>query len=516
MAVPKPVMLMVLDGFGVRAQREGNAIALADTPFLDRLLVRCSHVLLQAAGEAVGLPEGQMGNSEVGHTNLGAGRVVDQEVMRITRAIRDGHFYENEVLIQAIQQARQSERAVHLLGLLSDGGVHSHIDHLFALLELCRRLDQQRVFIHAFLDGRDVPPRSAARYLAALQQRLDSLGFGQIASIAGRYYAMDRDRRWDRTQKAYRAIVDGEGEQAETALAGLQQSYDRNQNDEFVVPTVLHSQGSPAVKLEEGDTVIFFNFRPDRAIQLSQALHNTHFEGFERPHLPVIHFVTMTFYSETIDPCPVAFPPEELHDTLGEVLARNGKRQLRIAETEKFKHVTSFLNGGREEPFEGEERILIPSPKVATYDQQPEMSAEGITDAVINAIRRRSFDFICLNFANADMVGHTGDLKATIAAIETLDRCIARIVQALDEVGGVALITGDHGNAEIMFDPQSGQPKTAHTTSPVPLIVTDPHVKLSGDGILADVAPTILDLMHLQPPKAMTGHSLLVENGGQP
>ncbi|MDK2927665.1 MAG: 2,3-bisphosphoglycerate-independent phosphoglycerate mutase [Bacillota bacterium] len=507
----RPVVLIVLDGWGERREREGNAVALARTPNLESYVQKYPHALLGAAGEDVGLPAGQMGNSEVGHLNLGAGRIVYQELTRISRAIRTGEFFTNPVLTAAMAQARG--RSLHLLGLLSDGGVHSHIEHLFALLELARESGLDKVCVHAFLDGRDVPPACAERYLKELEEKCAALGVGEIASISGRYYAMDRDKRWERTALAYRALVAGEGETAPSAQAALQAAYARGETDEFVRPTVLvRPDGSPRGRIADGDTVIFFNFRPDRARQLSHALVDADFGGFDRgPAPPRVHFVCLTQYEETL-PAPVAFPPEELHATLGECLAERGLRQLRIAETEKYAHVTFFFSGGEEKPFPGEERRLVPSPKVATYDLKPEMSAYEVTAAVLEELAAEKFDLVVLNYANADMVGHTGDLPAAIRAVEAVDDCLGRVVPAVLKQGGAVLITADHGNAEEMMDPATGQPHTAHTTNPVPFILVTPEPAAWGvrPGRLADVAPTILELLGLPRPAAMTGRLLLI------
>lgn len=510
----KPVMLVIMDGWGVREDSNGNALARARTPNFHRLLERYPHTTLEASGEAVGLPAGQMGNSEVGHLNIGAGRVVYQELTRITKAVRDGSFFANPAFNAAIQSAKEGDGALHLMGLLSDGGVHSHIEHLFALLELAARSGLARVFIHAFLDGRDVPPANAGEYIRATEEKCRELGLGRIATVMGRYYAMDRDRRWDRTEKAYRAMVLGEGERASTAGEAVRQSYQKEVTDEFVIPTVVITEGDrPVGVVRPGDAVIFYNFRADRARQITRAFVEEGFAGFDRPGGKLgVYFVCMTQYDVTI-PAPVAFPPEELTNTLGEVLAAHGLKQLRIAETEKYAHVTFFFNGGVEEPNQGEDRILIPSPKVATYDLQPEMSAVKVTDTVVEKIRGRAYDVIILNFANPDMVGHTGLMDAAIKAVETVDSCLGRIVAAMAETGGSLLVTADHGNVEQMVDPETGEPHTAHTSGRVPFILVDEayrEAKLREGGSLQDIAPTILYLLGIAKPPEMTGENLII------
>ncbi|ADG06818.1 2,3-bisphosphoglycerate-independent phosphoglycerate mutase [Kyrpidia tusciae] len=507
---PRPVALIILDGFGLREEREGNAVAQARKPNFDRYWKEYPHTQLQASGEAVGLPAGQMGNSEVGHLNLGAGRVVYQDLTRVSKAIREGDFFRNPALLGAMRHVKERDSRLHLAGLLSDGGVHSHIEHLFALLEMARREGAGRVFVHAFLDGRDVLPESARVYVRQLMDRMRELGVGRIATLSGRYYAMDRDRRWERTAKAYRAMVYGEGETYTDPLEALEASFRRGVTDEFVVPMVMVDEaGRPVGSVEDGDAVIVFNFRPDRVVQISRAFTEKDFQEFDRgPQPPVVDYVGMTQYSEAIR-AEVAFGPESLTDTLGEILERHGMRQLRIAETEKYRHVTSFFSGGREEPFEGEDRVLIPSPKVATYDQKPEMSAYEVADAAVERIRTGTLDVVVLNFANPDMVGHTGDLQAAIRAVEAVDECLGRVVEAVLAQGGVALITADHGNADVMIDPETGGPCTTHTTNPVPFIVTKPGVHLREGGVLADIAPTMLDLLGLEKPKDMTGRRLV-------
>jgi 2,3-bisphosphoglycerate-independent phosphoglycerate mutase len=515
----KPLVLIIRDGWGVcdedaaAAHRHGNAVLLARVPVLDELLATYPHALLQASGEAVGLPPGQMGNSEVGHQNLGAGRVTYQDLMRISVAIRDGSFFRNPVLLKVIGEMKRTGARLHLMGLLSDGGVHSHNTHLYALLELAKRqgLRPDQVIVHAILDGRDTPPRSGAGYLEQLKQTVASLGIGRIGTVIGRYYSMDRDNRWERTNRAYAAYVLGEGAHASSAREAIQASYAADTSDEFVEPSVLvDTSGEPVGRVQDRDGVIFFNFRPDRARQITRAFTHSAPEGAARPPVSV-HYVCMTEYDSTI-PAPVAFPPEVVENPLGEAVAAAGLRQLRIAETEKYAHVTYFFNGGREVAFDHEERALIPSPEVATYDLQPAMSAEGITDELLSRLSSdvSPYDLVVLNFANADMVGHTGVLPATIQALEVVDACIGRIVDRVRELGGITLITADHGNAEQMIDTDGG-PLTAHTTNPVHLILVDDdrrdaHLQ---DGIFADVAPTVLRLFGLPVPPEMTGHSLL-------
>lgn len=507
----RPLALFILDGWGLREKKEGNAIALADTPNMDMLLAQYPHTVLGTSGEDVGLPEGQMGNSEVGHLNMGAGRVVYQELTRISRAIRERSFYDNPVLLEAMDKARERKSALHLMGLLSDGGVHSHIEHLYALLELARDQGLSRVYVHIFLDGRDVSPANAREYIEPLVERMRKMETGQAATVMGRYYAMDRDRRWERTKEAYYAMVRGEGYRAPSALDALEQAYGRRETDEFVKPTVVvDGRGNPLGRVADGDTIIFFNFRPDRARQITRAFVDADFDGFERPaDRPRVHYVCMTQYDKTID-APVAYRPQVLVNTLGEVLSYYNLRQLRLAETEKYAHVTFFFNGGVEKPNRGEDRILIPSPKVATYDLQPEMSAVQVTDALLDKISECIYDVIIVNYANPDMVGHTGVLSAAVKAVETVDRCIGRAVQAVRQAGGLALITADHGNAETMTD-EAGNPFTAHTTDPVPFILVSrghQNARLR-PGRLEDVAPTVLHLLNMEKPPEMTGRNLL-------
>ncbi|UFJ39948.1 2,3-bisphosphoglycerate-independent phosphoglycerate mutase [Brevibacillus humidisoli] len=509
---PKPVALIILDGFALRDETYGNAVAQAKKPNFDRYWSTYPHATLQASGLAVGLPEGQMGNSEVGHLNIGAGRVVYQDLTRVSKAIEEGSFFDNETLLAAIQHAKQNGKKLHLFGLLSDGGVHSHIDHLFALLELAKRENFDQVYIHGFLDGRDVAPDSAVQYIEQLQQKIEQLGTGHIATVQGRYYAMDRDKRWERIEKAYRAMVYGDAPQYTDPIKAVKESYEKSVMDEFVMPTVIVDKaGEPIGKVESGDAVIFFNFRPDRAIQISQAFTNADFRGFDRGEgrPQDLFFVCLTHFSESVDGY-VAYKPTNLDNTLGEVLAQQGLRQLRIAETEKYPHVTFFFSGGREQEFPGEKRILIPSPKVATYDLKPEMSAPEVTDAVVAEIEAEATDVIILNFANCDMVGHSGKMEPTIQAVEVVDACLGRVVDAILEKGGVAVITADHGNADLMLD-EAGRPITSHSTYPVPVIVTKAGTVLREDGILADLSPTVLDLLGVAQPAEMTGATLLTK-----
>ena len=507
-----PLVLVILDGWGVGEPGERSALEAASLPVYRHLLDTCPHCLLSCSGEDVGLPEGQMGNSEVGHLNIGAGRVVYQELTRISRAIRDGSFFSNAVLKEAVARVRQKGKALHLMGLLSDGGVHSHIDHLFALLELARREGVRRVYVHAFLDGRDVPPDNAQEYISALEEKLAALGFGTVATVMGRYYAMDRDRRWERTERAYNAMVYGEGLAAHSAAEALAAAYRRGETDEFVQPTVVRGplgEAPPGVK--PGDSVIFFNFRPDRARQLTRAFVDREFNGFTRKngHLGV-HFVCMTLYDKTID-APVAFLPQELRNTLGEVLSQNGIAQLRLAETEKYAHVTFFFNGGREEPYPGEERVLVPSPKVATYDLKPEMSAPEVTRVFKERLAQDRYGVVIMNYANPDMVGHTGDFLAAVRAVETVDACLGEVVRAVEEKHGTLIVTADHGNCEKMVD-EEGHPCTSHTTNPVPFILVGKRTGgcVLRNGRLEDIAPTVLHLLDIPVPAEMTGTSLIV------
>lgn len=517
---PTPTVLIVLDGFGHREETEHNAIAAAASPEWDRLWRDAPHTLISGSGLDVGLPGGQMGNSEVGHMNLGAGRVVFQELTRINRDVESGALAENPVLTSAVDSVRGTDRTLHVMGLLSPGGVHSHEDHIAAVIRMAAERGVERILLHAFLDGRDTPPRSAGPSIEKLDALFAELDCGRIASLVGRYYAMDRDQRWDRVQLAYDLLTCGEAPfHATNAADGLALAYDRDEGDEFVQPTAIHAETDLPARIEDGDAVLFMNFRADRARQLTRTFVQDDFDGFERRSRPTLaRFVMLTHYSDDLEGAQpwldCAYAPQTLENTLGEYVARQGLRQLRIAETEKYAHVTFFFSGGREAPFEGETRELIPSPKVATYDLQPEMSAAELTDALVAAIRSREHALIVCNYANGDMVGHTGVFDAAVKAVETLDACLARIHAALDEVGGQALVTADHGNVERMSDPQTGQAHTAHTTEPVPLVyIGSRALALSDGGTLADVAPTLLALMALPQPAEMTGHSLLAEAG---
>ena len=506
---PKPLVLIILDGFGHSESHEYNAVYSAKKPVLDRLCASMPNGLISGSGMDVGLPDGQMGNSEVGHMNLGAGRVVYQDFTRVTKSIRDGEFFENPTICAAVDKAVAAGKAVHILGLLSDGGVHSHQDHLIAMAGLAFKRGAEKIYLHAFLDGRDTPPKSASSSIELLDEAFKDLGKGRIASLIGRYFAMDRDNRWDRVEQAYNLIVDGKGEfNAATAQEGLEAAYARGESDEFVKATTI---GEP-VKVEDGDAVVFMNFRADRARELTRVFVEDDFNAFARARQPKLAgFVMLTQYAASI-PAPSAFAPGSLENVLGDYLAKNGKTQLRIAETEKYAHVTFFFSGGREEPFPGEERILVPSPKVATYDLQPEMSAPEVTDHIVDAIENQRYDVIVVNYANGDMVGHSGVFDAAVKAVECLDACVGRIVEALDKVGGEALITADHGNVEQMEDESTGQAHTAHTCEPVPFIyVGKRSLKVREGGVLADVAPTMLKLLGLPQPQEMTGKSILVD-----
>ena len=506
-ATHKPLVLIILDGFGHSESTEYNAIYSANKPVYQHLLATQPHGLISGSGMDVGLPDGQMGNSEVGHMNLGAGRVVYQDFTRVTKAIRDGEFFHNDVLCGAVDKAVAHGKAVHILGLLSEGGVHSHQDHLVAMVELAAQRGAEKIYLHAFLDGRDTPPRSARASIELLDSTFARLGKGRIASLIGRYFAMDRDNRWDRVEQAYRLIVDGTGaHQAKTAMEGLLAAYARDESDEFVKATTIGT----SVQLEDGDAVVFMNFRADRARELTRTFVEPEFREFERSRVAhLAEFVMLTQYSASI-PASSAFKPTALTNVLGDYLSKNGKTQLRIAETEKYAHVTFFFSGGREEPFPGEERILIPSPNVATYDLQPEMSAPEVTDRIVDAIEHQRFDVIIVNYANGDMVGHTGVFDAAVKAVECLDACLGRIVTALDKVGGEALITADHGNVEQMEDVCTGQAHTAHTCEPVPFIYVGKRpLRLREGGVLADVAPTMLKLLGLAQPAEMTGQSIV-------
>ncbi|MFP7485799.1 2,3-bisphosphoglycerate-independent phosphoglycerate mutase [Priestia filamentosa] len=506
----KPVALIILDGFALRNEEYGNAVAQAKKPNFDRYWNEHAHATLTASGEAVGLPEGQMGNSEVGHLNIGAGRIVYQSLTRVNLAIREGEFEENATIVGAIAHAKENNKKLHAFGLLSDGGVHSHIEHLYAILRLAKKQGLDEVYIHGFLDGRDVGPQTARKYIEALQEQIKEVGIGKIATLSGRYYSMDRDKRWDRVEKAYRAMAYGEGPTYTDPLEVIEDSYKNGIYDEFILPSVIIDEdGSPVGKVEDEDAIIFYNFRPDRAIQISNTFANEDFRSFERgENYPKnLHFVCLTRFSETVNGF-VAFKPVNLDNTIGEVLSQNNLKQLRIAETEKYPHVTFFMSGGREAAFPGETRILIDSPKVATYDLKPEMSVYEVTDALLAEIEGDKQDAIILNFANPDMVGHSGKLEPTIKAIEAVDECLGKVVDAILAKGGDAIITADHGNSDIIIT-EEGTPHTAHTTNPVPVIVTRDGVELREDGILADLAPTMLTLLDVEQPKEMTGKTLI-------
>ena len=506
----KPTVLLILDGYGERKEKDGNAIALANTPVMDKLKKEFPYVEGQASGLFVGLPDGQMGSSEVGHMNMGAGRIVYQELTRITKAIEDGDFFENKALKEAVEHCKKENTALHFMGLVSSGGVHSHIGHIYGLLELAKRAGLKKVYLHAFLDGRDTPPDSGKSFLMDVEKKMQELGVGEIATISGRYYAMDRDKNYDRVEKAYRAMVDGTGEKASSIEEAIDASYAKKVYDEFVLPTVIEKDGAVHT-VSDGDAMIFFNFRPDRAREICHAFCDDEFNFFNRGARKKVFFVCFTDYDPTIPNKLVAFEKEEIHNTLGEVVSNLGKNQLRIAETEKYAHVTFFFNGGKEEPYENEDRILVPSPKeVPTYDLKPEMSCYTVTEKLTEAIRSGKYDLVVANFANPDMVGHTGVLPAAIKAIEVVDECMGKVVDAVESMHGNLFILADHGNADIMIDEKTGEPYTAHTTNPVPFIlVSDEKHKLREGGCLADVAPTLLELMGIPQPKEMTGKSLL-------
>lgn len=509
----KPVVLMVLDGYGLNEKTEGNAIAMANTPVMDRLMAECPFVKGNASGLAVGLPDGQMGNSEVGHMNIGAGRIIYQDLTRITKAIEDGDFFENKALLEAMDNCRKHDSDLHLWGLLSDGGVHSHNTHLYGLLEMAKRQGLTKVFVHAFLDGRDTPPASGKDFVQALEDKMAEIGVGKVASLSGRYYAMDRDNNWDRVEKAYDSLTKGEGVKATSAVQAMADSYAEDVTDEFVLPTVITDEsGKPLSLVKENDSVIFFNFRPDRAREITRAFCDDAFTGFERTRIPLT-YVCFKDYDETIPNKIIAFEKETIVNTFGEYLAKCGKKQLRLAETEKYAHVTFFFNGGVEEPNVDEARLLVNSPKdVATYDLKPEMSAPEVGMDLVEAIKSDKYDVIVINFANPDMVGHTGVISAAIAAVERVDALVGDAVAAIREVDGALFICADHGNAEKMIDYETGEPHTAHTTNPVPFILVnaDPSMKLREGGCLADIAPTLLEIMELKQPKEMTGKSLIV------
>ena len=501
----KPLVLMILDGFGI-APDEGNAIAAAKKPNLDKIFAENPHTQIGASGLDVGLPDGQMGNSEVGHTNIGAGRIVYQELTRITKSAQEGDMDKNPALLKAMENAKENGKALHLMGLLSDGGVHSHNTHLYALLEMAKRQGLEKVFVHCFMDGRDVPPSSGKDYVKELMEKLDEIGVGKIATVMGRYYAMDRDNRWERVEKAYAAMVYGEGLEADCPLCAMQNSYDNDVTDEFVVPTVVKG----AEPIEAGDSVIFYNFRPDRAREITRTLVDPDFTGFERKKgfFPLT-YVCMTQYDATMPNVEVAYKPESLENTFGEYISNKGLTQLRIAETEKYAHVTFFFNGGVEKQYPGEDRILVKSPAVATYDLQPEMSAYEVTDKMVEAVKSGKYDALILNYANCDMVGHTGVFEAAVKAVEAVDTCVGRVVEAVKEMGGCVLLTADHGNADKMVD-TDGEPFTAHTTNPVPFCVINHPCQLREGGRLADIAPTMLKVLGLPQPAEMTGESIIL------
>ena len=507
----KLAMLMILDGFGINENTDGNAVKLANTPNIDKLMKKYPTTEMYTSGLKVGLPEGQMGNSEVGHTNIGAGRIVYQELTKITKSIEDGDFFAIPEFIEAIENCKKHNSKLHILGLVSDGGVHSHIRHLYGLLEMAKRRDFENVYVHCFLDGRDTPPSSGESYIMQLEEKMKEKGVGKIASISGRYYAMDRDKRWDRVKKCYDALVNGEGNKATSATIAIEDSYQKEVFDEFVEPTVICNGDTPIATIQENDSVIFFNFRPDRARQITRAIVDPDFDGFETKKLKT-YFVCFTNYDETMPNVKIAFKKEPIVNTFGEVISKNGLTQLRIAETEKYAHVTFFFNGGEEKQYPGEDRILVPSPKVATYDLQPEMSAREVTENVVKAINSEKYNAIILNYANPDMVGHTGSLPAAIKAVETIDECVGKVVEAVLAHDGTLIITADHGNCEQMIDYKTGEPHTAHTTNPVPLILVSNNENYKvKSGKLADLAPTLLEILGIEKPAEMTGESILVK-----
>ena len=508
----KPTVLMILDGYGLSDKTEGNAVALAKTPVMDALEKEYPFVKGYASGLAVGLPEGQMGNSEVGHLNMGAGRIVYQELTRITKEIQDGDFFKNEELLAAVENCKAHDSALHLYGLLSDGGVHSHNTHLYALLQMAKDHGLKKVYVHCFLDGRDTPPASGKDYIEQLLDKMKEIGVGEVASVMGRYYVMDRDNRWDRVEKAYRAMTAGEGETAVCPLCAVSASYDKEVTDEFVVPTVIVKDGKPVATVQDNDSIIFYNFRPDRAREITRAFCADEFNGFPREKRINVKYVCFTEYDVTIPNKSVAFKKVEVTNTFGEYLAAHHMTQARIAETEKYAHVTFFFNGGVEAPNEGEDRILVKSPKVATYDLKPEMSAYEVCDKLVDAITGGKYDVIIVNFANPDMVGHTGIIEAAVKAVEAVDECVGRAVEAIKKVDGQMFICADHGNCEQLIDEKTGEPFTAHTTNPVPFLLVnyDPAYTLRDGGCLADIVPTMIEMMGMEQPKEMTGKSLLV------
>ena len=508
----RPTVLMILDGYGLNERKDHNAIAEAKTPVMDKLMAECPFVKGYASGLAVGLPDGQMGNSEVGHLNMGAGRIVYQELTRITKEIEDGDFFENKALLHAMENAKENGTSLHMYGLLSDGGVHSHNTHLYALLEMAKRHGLSKVYVHCFLDGRDTPPESGKDFVQALQDKMEEIGVGQIATVSGRYYAMDRDNRWDRIEKAYAALTKGEGVTASSGVEAVAQSYEKGETDEFVLPTVVLTDGAPTATIQDGDSIIFFNFRPDRAREITRTFCCDEFDGFDRGPRKKVVYVCFTEYDVTIPNKEIAFEKVSITNTFGEFLAAHHMTQARIAETEKYAHVTFFFNGGVEAPNEGEDRILVKSPKVATYDLKPEMSAYEVCDRFVEAIKSGKYDVIITNFANPDMVGHTGVEPAAIKAIEAVDECVGRVVEALKEADGQMFICADHGNAEQLVDYETSEPFTAHTTNPVPFILVnyDSAYTLREGGCLADIVPTLIEMMGMEQSKEMTGKSLLI------
>lgn len=509
----KPTVLMILDGFGLNEKSDGNAVAQANTPVLDKMMKEYPFVKGYASGLAVGLPDGQMGNSEVGHLNMGAGRIVYQELTRISKEIEDGDFFKNEALLSAVENCKKNGSDLHLFGLVSDGGVHSHNTHIYGLLELAKKEGLKNVYVHCFMDGRDTAPSSGKAFIQELVDKMQEIGVGQIATISGRYYAMDRDNRWERVEQAYAALTKGEGVKASDPVAAMQASYDDDKTDEFVLPTVIEQDGKPVATVKDNDSVIFFNFRPDRAREMTRVFCCDDFNGFDRGPRKQVTYICFTEYDVTIPNKEIAFKKVELDNTFGQFLAANGKTQARIAETEKYAHVTFFFNGGVEEPNKGEERILVKSPKVATYDLQPEMSAPAVCDKLCEAIRSQKYDVIIINFANPDMVGHTGVMDAAVKAVEAVDACVGRALDALLEVDGQMFLCADHGNAEQLVDYDTGVPFTAHTTNPVPFILVnyDPSYTLKEGGRLADIVPTLIEMMGMEKPAEMTGESLLIK-----
>ncbi|MBQ9579600.1 MAG: 2,3-bisphosphoglycerate-independent phosphoglycerate mutase [Lachnospiraceae bacterium] len=509
----RPTLLLILDGFGLNENTKANAVYTAKTPNIDRLMKEYPFVHGNASGLHVGLPDGQMGNSEVGHLNMGAGRVVFQELTRITKEIEDGDFFKNEALLNAMNNVKKNNSALHLYGLLSDGGVHSHNTHLYGLLEMAKREGVSNVYVHCFMDGRDTAPTSGITYVEELQKKMKEIGVGKIATIMGRYYAMDRDNRWERIEKAYRALTEGEGVKVEDAAAGLKASYDAEVTDEFVLPIVATENGKPVATISDNDSIIFYNFRPDRAREISRTFCCDDFDGFNRGPRKKVHYTCFTEYDVTIPNKEIAFKKVELKNTFGEYISSLGLKQARIAETEKYAHVTFFFNGGVEKPYEGEDRFLINSPKVATYDLQPEMSVYEVCENLVNAILSEKYDVIICNFANPDMVGHTGVFEAAVKACEAVDECVGEVVQAIKKVDGQMFLCADHGNSEQLVDYETGEPLTAHTTNPVPFILinADEKYKLKDNGRLCDIIPTLLELMEIEKPEEMTGESLLIK-----